>query len=73
MTSILSLNNGYVFAGGHDNLHGIIRSKDYGETWDTVHVFSNSGQENLKSLAVSAEGHVYAGTVICLVKEHHVY
>ncbi|MEZ5198508.1 MAG: sialidase family protein [Bacteroidales bacterium] len=27
MTSILSLNNGYVFAGGHDNLHGIIRSK----------------------------------------------
>ncbi|MBC8488387.1 MAG: T9SS type A sorting domain-containing protein [Bacteroidetes bacterium] len=62
MTNIISLSNGYVFAGGVDNLHGIIRSDDFGETWDTVHVFTNYGQENLKALAVSAEGHVYAGT-----------
>lgn len=62
MTNIISLSNGYVFAGGVDNLHGIIRSDDFGETWDTVHVFTNYGQENLESLAVSEEGHVWAGT-----------
>ncbi|MCD4791296.1 MAG: T9SS type A sorting domain-containing protein [Bacteroidales bacterium] len=62
ITNLLSLPNGYVFAGGVDNLHGIIRSKDFGETWDTVHVFTNYGQENLESLAVSSEGHVWAGT-----------
>ncbi|MCD4683437.1 MAG: T9SS type A sorting domain-containing protein [Bacteroidales bacterium] len=62
ITNILSLSNGYLFAGGVDNLHGIIRSNDFGETWDTVHVFNNYGQENLKALTVSAEGHLYAGT-----------
>ncbi|MCD4791295.1 MAG: T9SS type A sorting domain-containing protein [Bacteroidales bacterium] len=62
ITNLLSLPNGYVFAGGVDNLHGIIRSKDFGETWDTVHVFTNYGQENLKCFAVSAEGHIWAGT-----------
>ncbi|MCD4683436.1 MAG: T9SS type A sorting domain-containing protein [Bacteroidales bacterium] len=62
ITNILSLSSGYVFAGGVDNLHGIIRSNDFGETWDTVHVFTNYGQENLKAMAASAEGHVYAGT-----------
>ncbi|MBC8488386.1 MAG: T9SS type A sorting domain-containing protein [Bacteroidetes bacterium] len=62
ITNILSLSNGYIFAGGVDNLHGIIRSDDFGETWDTVHVFTNYGQENLEALAVSAEGHVWAGT-----------
>lgn len=62
ITNIISLPNGYIFAGGVDNLHGIIRSKDFGETWDTVHVFTNYGQENLKALTVSAEDHVYAGT-----------
>ncbi len=62
INNILSLPNGYVFAGGVDNLHGIIRSMDFGETWDTVHVFTNYGQENLETLAVSEEGHVWAGT-----------
>ncbi len=62
ITTLLSLSNGYVFAGGIDNLHGIIRSNDFGETWDTVHVFTNYGQENLEALAVSDEGHVWAGT-----------
>ncbi len=62
ITKVISLPNGYVFAGGVDNLHGIIRSDDFGETWDTVHVFTNYGQENLKALTASTEGHVYAGT-----------
>ncbi|MCF8369091.1 MAG: T9SS type A sorting domain-containing protein [Bacteroidales bacterium] len=59
---IKSLANGYVFAGGGGNLHGILRSTDFGETWDTCHVFTNYGQENLMALAVSAEGHIWAGT-----------
>ncbi len=62
ITNIISLPNGYIFAGGVDNLHGIIRSMDFGETWDTVHVFTNYGQENLEALAVSDEGNVWAGT-----------
>jgi hypothetical protein len=62
ITTLLSLSNGYVFAGGVDNLHGIIRSKDFGDTWDTVHVFTNSGEENLETMTVSPEGHVWAGT-----------
>lgn len=62
ITKIISLQNGYVFAGGVDNLHGIIRSKDFGETWDTVHVFTNYGQENLKAIATTIEDHIYAGT-----------
>jgi photosystem II stability/assembly factor-like uncharacterized protein len=62
ITQIISLTNGYVFAGGVDNLHGIIRSKDFGETWDTVHVFTNYGQENLKCITASPQGHIWAGT-----------
>jgi hypothetical protein len=62
ITVIKSLSNGYVFAGGTGNLHGIIRSTDFGETWDTVHVFTNYGQENLKALTVSDEDMIVAGT-----------
>ncbi|MFU8844194.1 MAG: T9SS type A sorting domain-containing protein [Bacteroidales bacterium] len=62
ITQITSLTNGYVFAGGVDNLHGIIRSTDFGETWDTVHVFTNFGQENLKCITSSSQGHIWAGT-----------
>jgi photosystem II stability/assembly factor-like uncharacterized protein len=62
MTKITSLANGYVFAGGVDNLHGIIRSTDFGETWDTVHVFTNYGQENVSCFAVSQDGMVWVGT-----------
>jgi hypothetical protein len=62
ITQITSLTNGYVFAGGVDNLHGIIRSTDFGETWDTVHIFTNYGQENLKCITASTDGHIWAGT-----------
>jgi hypothetical protein len=62
VTNIISLSNGYVFAGGTGNLHGIIRSTDFGETWDTVHVFTNYGQENLEALTLSPEGSIWAGT-----------
>ncbi|MBN2172941.1 MAG: hypothetical protein JW731_02335 [Bacteroidales bacterium] len=59
---IKSLSNGYVFAGGGGNLHGILLSTDFGETWDTAFVFTNYGQENLKSLAVSDDGNIWAGS-----------
>jgi len=59
---ILALPNGYVFAGGGGNLHGILRSTDFGETWDTNYVFPSTVNENLHALAISFEGYIYAGS-----------
>lgn len=60
--TIFSLSNGYVIAGGIDNLQGILRSIDYGESWDTVFIFPNYGEEYLYSMTISPEGNIYAGS-----------
>lgn len=60
--TIFSLSNGYVFAGGIDNLQGILRSLDFGETWDTAFIFPGYGEEYLYSIAISPEGNIYAGS-----------
>ena len=62
ITNILSLQNGYIFAGGTMSLHGIIRSMDFGETWDTVHLFTNYGEENLETITLSPDGEIWVGT-----------
>ncbi|MBC8485468.1 MAG: hypothetical protein H8D45_05450 [Bacteroidetes bacterium] len=62
IVTIFSLSNGYVFAGGVDNLQGILRSTNFGETWDTVFIFPGYGEEYLYSMTISPEGNIYAGT-----------
>lgn len=62
VTNIFALANGYVFAGGTGNLHGILRSTDFGETWDTNYVFPSYWEENLNVITISPEGFIYAGT-----------
>lgn len=54
-----------VFANWHTlptTQAGIMRSLDYGETWDSVFVFTHKGEEHLRALEFSPEGHIYAGT-----------
>jgi len=62
ISCLLSLSNGYVFAGGGGNSHGIFRSTDYGENWDTVYVFTGYGEEDLNAISLSPEEYIYAGT-----------
>ncbi|HPE56325.1 MAG TPA: T9SS type A sorting domain-containing protein [Bacteroidales bacterium] len=54
--------NGYLFAGGAGNSHGVFRSIDFGTSWDTCVVFTNYGTEDMRSIAISEEGHIYIGT-----------
>ncbi len=63
ITNILSVSNGYVFAGLNGNINSIIRSINFGETWeDTVLFFTNYGDEYLESITRSPEGFIYVGT-----------
>lgn len=62
ITVLESYENGYLFAGGPGNIQGILRSKDFGQTWDTCYVFTNYGQEDLRAIDFSSDGTIYAGT-----------
>lgn len=59
---IFDAGNGLVFTGGINVLHGILRSLNYGETWDTCYMFTNYGLEELRAIDVSQGGIIYAGT-----------
>ena len=58
----LSLPNGYVFSGESSDIYGsIIRSTDFGETWQTNYVFPNL-EENVNAFTVTLNGDIYVGT-----------
>ena len=59
---IKSSPNGYIFAGGAGNFHGVVRSTDYGENWDTSYIFPSYWNETLDALEISPEGYIYAGS-----------
>lgn len=61
-TPIFNAGNGLVFSGGVNVLRGIIRSFDFGETWDTCFLFSTFGLEYIRSFAMSPDGTLFAGT-----------
>lgn len=62
ITHIKAFSSGIVIAGGGGDPHGILRSSDFGESWDTSFLFTNYGEENLNAIAVSPDGDIWTGT-----------
>ncbi|MCX6235358.1 MAG: T9SS type A sorting domain-containing protein [Bacteroidetes bacterium] len=54
--------NGLMFAGGGINIGYLLRSFDYGESWDTVYIFSAGYYETIEDIMISPSGTVYFGT-----------
>lgn len=59
---LFALNGSTVFSDGGYNLHGILKSSDYGESWDTCFLFPDPWNVELEQIVLSEDSVLYAGS-----------